>query len=137
MNTIPLTKRVSTLLDNNVTTPFGTNQLKSYQIVSLHTIASNEPIHLSPMGKFVLGRENMDDNGIDLTSIGGAAHGVSRRHATLTMQHYRVLLTDLGSRNGTYLNAQKLTPNEPVAVSHGDEIRLGNMVMFVYFVKQQ
>ncbi len=38
---------------------------------------------------------------------------ISRRHLALSIQNNRVYVTDLGSRNGTYLNGYRLTANQP------------------------
>jgi hypothetical protein len=34
-------------------------------------------------------------------------------------------LVDLDSQNGTFLNGKRLTPNEPAAVQHGDQLLFG------------
>lgn len=71
---------------------------------------------------------------IDLDPHGGHEAGVGRRHAQLVLYEGQVLLEDLDSVNGTVLNKQKLSPGKPVPVHHGDEIRLGKMVL-VYMGK--
>ena len=48
---------------------------------------------------------------------------VSRRHATVTVSAQDVVLTDLASRNGTFLNGQRLDASATLA--DGDEIRVG------------
>ncbi|HJN78340.1 MAG TPA: FHA domain-containing protein [Myxococcota bacterium] len=48
---------------------------------------------------------------------------VSTDHARIWCEGERVLLRDLGSRNGTYLNEQRITST--VEVADADEIRLG------------
>ncbi|HET9393526.1 MAG TPA: FHA domain-containing protein [Candidatus Rubrimentiphilum sp.] len=50
---------------------------------------------------------------------------VSRRHATLQAARGVLYLTDLGSRNGTYLNGKKLG-GEGIEVKIGDHIDVGN-----------
>jgi hypothetical protein len=47
---------------------------------------------------------------------------VSRRHAMLSREHGRVVVTDLGSTNGTYLNGRWVTRAE---VRPGDRLQLG------------
>lgn len=49
---------------------------------------------------------------------------VSRRHALITCQEDRYLLSDLGSTHGTMLNEQALTPYEPQQLQDGDRITL-------------
>ena len=52
----------------------------------------------------------------------------SRRHATLReLPDGRVELTDLGSRNGTFVNGQQVTGS--VVLSGGEEIRIGDTVL--------
>ena len=43
------------------------------------------------------------------------------------------MILDRGSANGTYLNGERLTPNEPHVLRDGDEIRLGKLVAHIYF----
>jgi pSer/pThr/pTyr-binding forkhead associated (FHA) protein len=50
---------------------------------------------------------------------------VSRRHATLQAARGILYLTDLGSRNGTFLQGKKLA-GEGVEVKSGDHIDVGN-----------
>jgi pSer/pThr/pTyr-binding forkhead associated (FHA) protein len=49
--------------------------------------------------------------------------GVSRRHAALHSVAGQLILEDLGSCNGTYVNGHRIS--EPVALHCGDEIQLG------------
>ena len=52
---------------------------------------------------------------------------VSRRHARLVRDADGVVLTDLGSRNGTFRNGRRIVG--PVRVDPGDEIRIGKFVL--------
>lgn len=54
---------------------------------------------------------------------GDAAKVVSTRHAEARYEGTAWVLTDLGSRNGTYLNGRRLAA--PAALTVGDVIRLG------------
>ena len=72
---------------------------------------------------------------IDLTSDGGPAKGVSRRHAKITRRGSEVFIEDLGSINGTFLNRKKLTPYFPQALKTGDELQLGKLILRVSFTK--
>ena len=67
-------------------------------------------------GITTLGRGNTADITLDDTTV-------SRRHAMLRRTDGRVVLSDLGSLNGTYLNRQPLTGEADLA--HGDEIWAG------------
>jgi hypothetical protein len=52
---------------------------------------------------------------------------ISSHHAAVTLDDGRVVVDDLASRNGTYLNGVKLT--QPQAVSTGDRIQVGYTVL--------
>ncbi|MFZ9174811.1 MAG: FHA domain-containing protein [Ilumatobacteraceae bacterium] len=54
---------------------------------------------------------------------------VSRRHAHLEQSDGQVVLRDLGSLNGTYVNQERI---EEVALRHGDEVQIGRYRM-VFF----
>ncbi len=51
--------------------------------------------------------------------------GVSRRHAEIRHAGPEFAIVDVGSTNGTLLNGDRLTPNEPVTLQSGDRIRVG------------
>ncbi|MDX2131070.1 MAG: SpoIIE family protein phosphatase [Planctomycetota bacterium] len=53
---------------------------------------------------------------------------VSRQHARLSCHPGEPSpwhLTDLNSRHGTFVNGQRLEPNAPVALTSGDQVRMG------------
>lgn len=52
-------------------------------------------------------------------------NGVSRLHARLEYAHEQVMLTDLGSTNGTYVNNQRIEPHKPRRLKSGDNLNLG------------
>jgi EAL domain-containing protein (putative c-di-GMP-specific phosphodiesterase class I) len=54
---------------------------------------------------------------------------VSREHAELTAIDQGLLLRDVGSTNGTYVNGTRVT--EPCTVQHGDLLQFGQMVFRV------
>lgn len=59
--------------------------------------------------------------------------GVSRRHARLCYdpRHKVIRIQDLGSANGTYINSQRLHPQEVRVLRHGDRLRLGKLELGV------
>src|SRR5512145_2368193 len=70
-------------------------------------------------------REGSSSLGRDLAceiTLGGDQPQVSRRHAVITVEGGGVRISDLGSRNGTFVNGRRV---EAAYVSPGDEVRLG------------
>lgn len=64
---------------------------------------------------------------IDLTDDGNLAKSVSRRHARILKQRDTVLVEDLGSINGTFINGKKLQPYVPEILHDGDILQLGKL----------
>ena len=52
--------------------------------------------------------------------------GVSRLHCALSVADGKIRLEDLGSKNGTYLNGERL--QQPTLLTNGDEIWIGRSV---------
>jgi len=98
---------------------------------------ADEPIAISRSGQVVLGRADVDDGtvvpDIDLESYDAQDLGVSRQHAQLNVEVHPPTLTDMDSYNGTFLNGQRLTPQEPYPVRSSDEIRLGRLVLRLFY----
>jgi CheY-like chemotaxis protein len=71
---------------------------------------------------------------IDLTRFQAVDLGVSRIHAQMSYKDGKFMIEDKGSVNGTFLNGQSLRQGEIMPVANGDEIRLGQLRMYVYFL---
>ena len=69
--------------------------------------------------------------GLDLTEDGAGEMGVSRLHARLLLRGDQVMVEDLHSANGTWVNQVQLSPNRPFPLQHGDVLRLGKLGMRV------
>ena len=67
-------------------------------------------------GENLLGRDPEVAIWIDLNSV-------SRRHARIVVSDGAATLEDLGSRNGTYVEGQKVAA--PVRLANGDQIKMG------------
>lgn len=83
-------------------------------------------------GEYVIGREDPVSGvfpAVDMNAHDGENLGVSRRHAQLTIEAGIYFIQDLDSTNFTFLDRKKLAPFAPAALSNGDEVRLGNLVM--------
>ncbi|MBI3739571.1 MAG: FHA domain-containing protein [Chloroflexi bacterium] len=98
--------------------------------VTLHLLDTGQVLPLSERNEFTLGRISegqpiMPD--IDLSPYQAYASGVSRLHAVIKRDADRVLLMDLGSSNGTYINGKRLNPNVEQALGNGDVVALGKL----------
>jgi hypothetical protein len=72
-------------------------------------------------GEVILGREQ---GSVDLVI---PDPGVSRRHARVVPDGGALVLEDLGSSNGTYVNGERISG--PVELGAGDEVQLGDTVI--------
>jgi hypothetical protein len=63
--------------------------------------------------------------------------GVSRMHLSITYneKHGTLSAADMDSANGTFINGQRLHPEEKRVLRHGDELRLGKLTIMVYFYR--
>jgi predicted component of type VI protein secretion system len=98
--------------------------------ISLHLIESGQILPLADRTEFTLGRSAEGQPivpDVDLTSYNAYANGVSRLHAAIKLVNNRIVVVDLGSSNGTYLNGVRLSPYIETPVSHGDLIYLGKL----------
>jgi hypothetical protein len=114
---------------------WGTARFENQTIVLFHVRSYDTPIHAAfVQDEIVLGRGGADAPvDVDLTNYGALEAGVSRRHALLRRQNDTVQLVDLESANSTFLNGQRIIPNDPRILRDGDEIRLGRLVVRVTF----
>ena len=91
---------------------------------------------LSVDKRLVLGRQTPETLGplVDFTEFGAFEHGVSRQHAVLRRTSDRYLLIkDLGSKNGTFINGRRLEPLQRYLLDHGDRLQLGGLALRVSF----
>lgn len=99
---------------------------------------SDMPIVLSLQQPVSFGRQ-MGSGGlkshIDLTRYDAANWGVSRVHMLLSYKDDQFFIEDQDSVNGTYLNGDSLKPKTPVTLKNADEIRLGQLRMYIYFLE--
>jgi hypothetical protein len=104
-------------------------------IIYLQFLPSGTVVPASVNHTLLLGRlpQPEDDEFINLTAFNGEDHGVSRQHCAFRRQGTTLLVTDLGSTNGTYLNGQRLRPHTDHVVVHGDKLILGSLHLIVSF----
>jgi hypothetical protein len=105
-------------------------QLQSW--ISLNMIESGQILPLADRTEFTLGRAAEGQPivpDVDLSPHNAYANGVSRLHAVLKLIKEQIVIMDLGSSNGTYLNGNRLQPYVETPVAHGDIIYLGKLKM--------
>lgn len=98
--------------------------------VSLHIIESGQVLHLKDRKEFTLGRTVEGQPilpDVDLSPFDAFSLGVSRLHAAIRIVNREVVVTDLGSSNGTRVNGQKIVPHVDYPVNHGDIIAVGKL----------
>lgn len=99
---------------------------------TLVVINSGRRIVLDRVDHLLLGRKD-NKRGIypdvDLGLDGGYEAGVSRRHALISIQNGAYYIEDLASANGTFVNGQRLPPQQAVPIRHGDEVKLGTLIL--------
>ncbi len=130
------TRRMPNLDANDPVTRWGTASLGSESKIKLLMIGLTETLVIQLDRPMIIGRSDRETGfevDVDLTPFGAAEHGVSRQHVSLELVHKTVMITDLNSTNGTYLNEQRLLPQQRRVVRDSDEIRLGKMVLRVFF----
>jgi pSer/pThr/pTyr-binding forkhead associated (FHA) protein len=64
---------------------------------------------------------------IDLSPYNAYANGVSRLHAAIKLVNNQVVMIDLGSSNGTYINGTRLSPYVEMPVADGDIAYIGKL----------
>lgn len=57
---------------------------------------------------------------------------ISRLHAQLTSEHLNVLLEDMGSTNGTFVNGRRLESGEQYRLRAGDVIHFAKVAVWVF-----
>jgi pSer/pThr/pTyr-binding forkhead associated (FHA) protein len=70
--------------------------------------------------KFFIGRG-------DSCQLRPKSESISRKHCAIVQKDGRVLLVDLKSRNGTYVNDKQLSPEKAKILKSGDKIRCGQL----------
>lgn len=115
---------------------WGAANFKTGSEIIVHIRGVGTPMTFTPDKKLIFGRSDSNSTAkpdIDLSVYEAVEKGVSRQHATLEVSEDTLMLMDLGSSNGTYINGQRLVPNQPRVLRDGDEVRLGKLVVHIYF----
>ena len=85
---------------------------------------------INRIDRLTIGRLDTDTGrqpDIDLAAFAGQENGVSRLHATLLRDKNSLFLIDEGSANGTWINDQRLQPQQRYDIRHGDNLYFGQL----------
>lgn len=104
--------------------------------IILQFLPSGQVLSLGMERPVILGRESgsfEDVEHIDLSDLNAIQHGVSRQHCRLRREGLQLVVTDLRTTNGTYLNDRRLEAGRDAIVLHGDRLILGTLHLLVTF----
>jgi hypothetical protein len=113
---------------------FGSIRFRDTLILEVLSAQKQFNFTFSQVADISLGRKDPETGSsptIDLADLGAEEQGVSRRHAMISKKDGVLHLIDNHSANGTFLNEQRLIAEQPRVIRHGDDIRLGRMVLRV------
>jgi hypothetical protein len=101
----------------------------------LHFPASDQWMTYAPGSDTLVGRTTPDQEqpDLDLGPYGAVKNGVSRRHIRLIRSSLTLMIEDLGTLNGTFLNGERLPHRQPTVLCDGDELRLGLLEIRIAF----
>ncbi|WP_187647477.1 protein kinase domain-containing protein [Nitrosophilus labii] len=111
----------NSLLCKNCSTDISSVSLTEDELVEIPLVLFGDGFTITIIKPTILGRE-----GIAKSYFVDKA--ISRRHAKIFKKNDQWYIQDLGSTNGTYLNAQKLSPNKHFLLKHNDVISLSQKI---------
>jgi hypothetical protein len=114
----------------------GRTKISTDDAVLLCLRDTGERIFVSLDKPVILGRSDPESSqmpDVDLVGFGAKGKGVSRFHARLEVDDNTLVLIDMDSANGTFLNGDRLIPEQPRITRDGDELRLGKLVLRILF----
>jgi hypothetical protein len=106
---------------------------KGYRI-NLYLPAMRDPIELWNIPLVSIGRRDHRQQiypAIDLTEHHAAQLGVSRLHAKIIFKDGRFFILDLASKNGSWVNGERLCPDKAQLIGYQDTLRLGHLIIHV------
>lgn len=93
-----------------------------------------QPVLLRKRAEIYLGRDRSPEGDPPLIDPDtGLKSGVSRQHAVISHADGVYTIKDLESTNGSSLNGKRMLANVPYVLQSGDQIRLGKIVIYIYF----
>jgi hypothetical protein len=107
--------------------------------IALINLENGQPITMQEEKAFILGRVSAElktrEPLVDLTELDALELGVSRVHAMIRRTRDGYQIVDLESSNGTWLENQRLIPNQPYPLESGDRIRVGRLNILIFYPK--
>lgn len=73
---------------------------------------------------------------IDMTPYGAYRLGLSRKHAIISVEGEALIVKDLNSRNGTFVNGKAIPTGGTHPLRDGDSVRFGNLTVKVRFQRE-
>ncbi|HEY5730840.1 MAG TPA: FHA domain-containing protein [Anaerolineales bacterium] len=104
--------------------------------IAIYLAGTPKPLYLHFDKELVLGRKSdkaPEDSLLDLTKMGGYQMGLSRRHAIIRRAETGYEIMDLSSTNGSWMNDEKLVPNQPYPLKSGAQLRFGRLRLLILY----
>ena len=104
------------------------------QNLHLYIPGISSPLVITPDEEVSVGRSNPQSDftpDLDLAPYQAATLGVSRYHGTISAKGGQYLYKDMGSTNGSFINAQRLTPFNWHPLNFRDKLRIGHLILTV------
>ena len=105
--------------------------------IGIHVAGAPKPYYLYIYKELIIGRPTEADATLeavlDLSELNAYAMGVSRRHAKIRRTATGFEVMDPDSRNGTWLNAERLLPSKPYPFVSGSQLRIGKMRLLLIY----
>ena len=130
------TRRMPHMDDDDGLLHIGTVRFRGNLILTDKDTRTVYRIENKDLDEAVIGRLNMKTGfrpQVDFTGADGKERGVSRRHATINQRGDLIFVTDHNSMNGTFLNGQRLVPEQARVMRDSDTLRIGHITLIVAF----
>ena len=114
------------------------NGLSSHPIpdtITFHLPGLDAPVVFQGQDEITVGRGEgvtLSLSDYDLL-VGPDVPLISRRHAVIRRTEWGFTLEDLSSTNGTWVNGMQLQPGQTYLLRNGDQLKLAEQLLFVYF----
>ncbi len=103
-------------------------------VVELKAAPFPQPLRAQFEKRLIIGRSDSATNvkpDVDLSPYDAQLHGISRQHAALVAKLSQLLVVDMNSGNGTFLNGNRLEPHQEVLLRAEDHLQLGSLPIAV------